>query len=337
MQKTGFKSVHKMSLWKISVIIALAILMLSSGLMIAKLNTDVGVAQASVDVQSSSLDIGGGTLGGIGGETSESPDYSYLAHKYENLFVQDSSSGFYRLDLSMSGSSSFGITGSTVIDEADRADLNEYAAMIDKVYAMIADGKLYLAEDGSYTAVKDDASGRAMTGGKNNFVTVWESILWGLTQVPVGYELNLSVQNTLVFHIIVDGLVKSNFGGWKGFLLNLDSFKQQLSIVLENPFTVAALGEQEIAKLYNMLNLIVMMGQGLYVVLASIFGIAIAQIIDMAVGVIVAILGNHIREKISLPMQEEAAKHMKDSDNINTIRMKCNLVLQGVNINSYQY
>ena len=81
----------KKSVLKASLLLFLAGLMLSSGLMIAKLSAKAGVAETSVGIQSTSMSdfivggsggFGGSTENGIGGESDINADYSYLANKY---------------------------------------------------------------------------------------------------------------------------------------------------------------------------------------------------------------------------------------------------------------
>ena len=192
----------KFGFLKLSAIFALAIVMLSSGLMIAKLNANVGVAQASVGVQSSSLDIGGsaglggGTENGIGGETNLDIDYTYLATKYQDRFSQNLD-GTINLDLSVTGMSGLGITGSTMIDDADRGSLNEYSTFIDKINLQILDGKLYHAEDGNYYLVNNDPSSRWFEGGKDEFYV--KTVAW---VIPVGYHLSLGTLDSIMFGAI---------------------------------------------------------------------------------------------------------------------------------------
>jgi len=188
----------KKSVLKASLLLFLAGLMLSSGLMIAKLNAKAGVAEASVGVQSTSsygLDIGGSTNGGIGGGTDTSPDYNYLAHKYFDLFSLNSN-GTVSLDLNFSGSSSSGITGGTIIDPSDRDALNNYTIFLDSFNKQMQEGMLYLAEDGNYHLVVSETDSRNWGSGKNDY---WFR-MWLF--IPLGHHIELSAQNAFIFGVV---------------------------------------------------------------------------------------------------------------------------------------
>lgn len=115
------------------------------------------------------------------------------------------SNGTVSIDFSLSGTSGIGITGGTMIDESDREPLNEYSNMLNKVNNLVDDGTLYIADDGNYYLVENDASSRNLTGGKNDFWVrsqkVW--FIW----IPVGYHIELSATNAIIF-----GAVSALFG-----------------------------------------------------------------------------------------------------------------------------
>jgi len=322
-----------MGLLKISVIIALAVLMLSSGLMIAKLNAKAGVASVSVGLQSSSLDIGGsagfgsGTQGDIGGETEIGPDYSQLAYKYYDLFVQNPN-GTVSLDFSLSGSSSFGITGSTLIEEPDRASLNEYAKFLDNINQQVNDGTLYQGDDGNYYFYYSDSSSRTTTGGKND-VYIWSEKVWFLW-IPSGYAVELSVQNSIVFGIVMDNYM-GIFNPSVDVLQNLDEFRK----IFEN--YVGIVGDAELVqKAYNILQQVIIVGLGI----KSFLNYFLGSFGDWLWGMLSDYLNGVIKDIYNLiakPMYNEAKKHSSKNDPINTVRYKAIWFNLATWVDSYIY
>jgi len=207
MSNKSFKKSHKMGLWKVSALIVLSILMLSSGLMIAKLNANVGVATASVGVQSSSVDIGGsagiggGAENGIGGETDINTDYSYLANKYYSYFVQNPNGTAY-LDLGMSSLSGLGITSNVQIEPADRDGLIEYGKFLDNLNQQVANGDVYIGDDHNYyfTQIDKNENSRTLKGGRNNYYIRSERFwfIW----LPVGHHIEMSTEVAVFFGVI---------------------------------------------------------------------------------------------------------------------------------------
>ena len=176
----NFKMTKKIGALKVSMIFIMAVLLLSSGLMIVKVNADVGVATVANFKEQSISANSNNTVDSQSGDA----DYTNLAKKYFSYFVQNSD-GLYYLDLRK--------RGVVAIDEADREELKSYGIMVDKVNAMIADGTLYLAEDGNYHAVGVDVGSRSFSGGRNDFWVRW---WWFL---PVGYHIELSATNAFIF------------------------------------------------------------------------------------------------------------------------------------------
>jgi len=324
---------HKMGLWKVSALIVLSILMLSSGLMIAKLNANVGVATASVGVQSSSLDIsgstgiGGSAENGIGGETSSVSDFTDLAYKYYDYFVQNSD-GTYRLDITNIA----GRTGLRSIESSDFAMLEQYSKMIDENNKMKADGTLTQGADGNWYLSDTEQSSRTLIGGRNQFYIVSKKIwfIW----VDVGYGMDLSVANTVVFGAVMEAL----YGAFKpsnSVLTSLESFRTwfQQYIIWDSTNEVQII----LQKAYDILSQVIIYGSALKTALAYIFGSTIANILDMFLNTVLGWLVGGIYNKISKPMTNEATKVFSLTNPTNTVKCETDLIFSAFYISSYQY
>ena len=323
----------KFGFLKLSVIFALAIVMLSSGLMIAKLNTDVGVATASVGVQSSSLDIGGstgiggGTESGIGGETSSVSDFTDLAYKYYDYFVQNSD-GTYRLDITNIA----GRTGLRSIESSDFAMLEQYSKMIDDNNKLKSDGTLTQGADGNWYLSDSEQQSRTVIGGRNQFYIVSKKIwfIW----VDVGYGMDLSVANTIVFGAVMEAL----YGAFKpsnSVLTSLESFKTwfQQYIIWDSTNEVQVI----LQKAYDILSQVIIYGSALKTALALFFGSTIANILDMFLNTVLGWLVGNVYNRISKPMVNEAKNVYVLTNPKNTIKCETDLIFSAFYISSYQY
>jgi len=315
----------KFGFLKLSAIFALAIVMLSSGLMIAKLNANVGVAQASVGVQSSSLDIGGsaglggGTENGIGGETNITPDYSYLATKYLDRFSQNSN-GTINLDLSISGISGFGIIGSTMIDDADRGALNEYSKFLDNFNQQIADGKLYHAEDGNYHLVDNDASSRWINGGKYEF---WfKTVAW---IIPVGIHAAMGTIGAILFGAITFVMAKA---ATKDIIKAGEKSKLIAALATGTGVSIILLNEQ-VDVLWGVLFGIFATGLAIGMALAAFSG-GIGAIVDAFLNAVLGILASYLFDNAGLEFFTKGFANLNRAEN--TVYYESNLLLLNRNV-----
>ena len=332
MYNKSFKKSHKMGLWKVSAIIALAVLMLSSGLMIAKLNAKAGVAEASVGVRSTSsygLDIGGSTNGGIGGEVDTDTDYTYLANKYYNLFVQNPN-GTVTLDLSLSGTSGMGITGSTVIDDIDRSALNEYAKFLDNVNAQIENGAMYIGDDGNYyfNSIGNNDQSRSVIGGKNEAYIRTEKF-W-FVWLPVGWHIELNAWGSIMLGII-SGVAA--WGGAKMILQGADKFLVGFTAGLSLTLSTAALAflADNLDDIFTIVYGIFVGGMAAITVASALTGGA-ASIL----GFILNILGTYIFWTIGADFLAKGIV-IALGTNDNTVAADTNLVLQNRSFWTYRY
>ena len=192
------KSPCKVGVFKLVTILALVILLLTSTLMMAKLNAEVAISavpstsQSNID-STSDTDVA---------DTNMSGDYSYLAHKYFSLFEQNPD-GTASLDLRR--------RSVVVVDEQDKEALVEYASAIEKINEMIAEGLLFKGADGNYYAVGSETNSRDLNGGNNAF---WVRFWWF---IPVGYHIELSATNALIF-----GAVSAFFASGSMLFVNDD-------------------------------------------------------------------------------------------------------------------
>ncbi|MCL2598990.1 MAG: hypothetical protein FWD76_03660 [Firmicutes bacterium] len=240
-------------------------------------------------------------------------DLSAYADKYIEFFVPNEN-GTVSLDLSKKARD-----GKT-IEQADAEVMQQYANMLTSINALVADGTLYIADNGEYLMTGQESDlgiEKGWSGGKNDFYIRTEShkVVFFTVTIPVGYTWNMSTSAAIIFGAITAVLKV-------GVTLLLGGESKAIESILMVCGVVADVASLlDSGWIYSVLYGIFIVGTAIDVAVAS---TGAGSVIVVAMKVVVAVLGNILFDFFGLNFLAKGINNLSTSNN--TVKMESNLL-----------